>query len=686
MYVTVLLPLALRELLSYSVPPSLEGDVRVGSRVTVELGERKVHAAVVAEIHEGEAVGLELRPIASVIDPMPVVTQRQLALWRWLSEYYMCTLGEVMLHFLPSTMKLETMKDSADDSFALTPTTIGSRRFKQLQARQSAEPVTGELPRLTAAQQTALDGVKSAFDTKRPALLYGVAGAGKTEIYMHLIAETILKGGNVMLLIPEIALSTQLVERLSAHFGNTMTLYNSRNTPAARQAVYNLILHGESGALVVGTRAVVALPFERLDLVIIDEEQDPGYRQSEPAPRYSARDAAIMLAYLHGARTLLTTATPSVESFYNALNGKYALVELKERYNGLANPKVTIIDKRTIASKEKRENGYNADTRYLSTYLIRRMREVIEAGEQVILFQNRRGYSSRIECLECGYTPMCPHCNVSLTYHRVKERLECHYCGHASPVMRVCPVCGSHNMTTEGIGTENIEEKLERFLPDARVVRLDADISRSQRALKEVLAKISSGDADIIVGTQMISKGFDFKNIGLVGVVNADNMLCFPDFRAAERTFQILVQVAGRMCRGTSRGELIIQSSRDIRRIVGDVINFDYLSMFNREIEERRRYMYPPFFKLIELKLKHRDLARLEKTAEELASECKRLFGTRTGDVAIPPVDKIRGEYLRSITIRIERSANLKRAKSMLAKCISKEQFKSVRIIITADL
>lgn len=688
MYVDVILPLPLRQLLSYSVPPDLEKAVQVGCRVAVELGPRRVYAALVTECHEGDGEG-GLRTIASVIDPSPVVTPRQTELWRWMTDYYMCSLGEVMLHFLPSSMKLSASKESACDSFSLTPGNIGVRRFKQLQKRAEAEAVTGTLPTLTEAQNEALSQIRKAFDEGRPALLHGVSGAGKTEIYMNLIADTIKNGGGVLLLIPELALSTQLTERLSAHFGNTMTVYNSRTTPASRQAAYNIVLHGTGGSLTVGTRAAVALPFEKLDLVVIDEEQDTGYRQSEPAPRYNARDAAMMLARIHGADALLTTATPSVESYHNAETGKYALVTLKERYNGLGDPEVTVIDRRTIASREKREQGYNADTRYLSTYLLRRLQETIAAGEQAILFQNRRGYSSRMECLECGYTPICPDCNVTLTYHKGKERLECHYCGHTEKAVHKCPSCGSHNITTEGIGTENIEEKIARFLPEARTVRLDADITRSKRELGEVLRKISSHEADIIIGTQMISKGFDFDNIGLVGVVNADNLLCFPDFRASEHTFQLLVQIAGRMCRGGSRGELIIQSSRDIGRIVGDVIHFDYRSMFDREIAERRRYMYPPFFRLIEITLKHRDITRVESAANALSRECRRLFGSRAGDVAIPMIDRIRGEYLRSVTVRIEKGADLARAKTMLRKSLdelSAGELKRVRVAVNADL
>lgn len=689
MYVTVILPLPLRELLSYHVPPIMESQVHVGCRVAVELGGRKVHSGLVIECHDGEADGLSLRPIASVIDPSPVMTSRQIELWRWIADYYMCSLGEVMLHFLPASMKLELLKDTADELFSLTPGTIGSRRFSQLSKRHDAEPVTGTLPTLTDAQDEAVTLIRKSFDNRRPVLLHGVSGAGKTEIYMHLIAETIQNGGTALLLIPELALSTQLVDRLSAHFANTMTLYNSRSTPATRQAVYNTILHGAGGSLIVGTRSVVALPFEKLDLIVIDEEQDAGYRQTDPAPRYNARDAAIMLGHIHKAKTLLSTATPSVESYHNAMTGKYNIVTLPVRYNGKRNPKVTVIDRRLIAVKEKREHGYNADTRYLSQYLIRRLGETIAAGEQAILFQNRRGYSSRMECMECGHTPECPHCNVTLTYHKAKARLECHYCGHSVPAPMQCPACGRYTLTTEGIGTENIEEKIAAFLPQACIVRLDADITRSKRTLKETLRKISSHEADIIIGTQMISKGFDFDNIGLVGIINADNLLCFPDFRAAERTFQLLVQTAGRMCRGKSRGELIIQSSHDIGRIVGDVINFDYLSMYNREIGDRLRYIYPPFSRIISITLKHHDLARLEESARHLADECRRLFGNRAGDVAIPMIDRIREQWLRSVTVKIERGANLSRAKSMLRKSLdtlSATHLKGIRISINADL
>lgn len=754
MYISVLLPLALKEPLMYGVPEDMEPSVVVGARVAVELGLRKVYSAIVLDVVEEEPNvkrPFVLKNILGVLEDFAVVTPNQLKLWRWIASYYMCTEGEVMRSFFPASMKLATFKEASESSYSFSRS-YGMRLVRRLSlsaelsadnlaacnavldklkrskaqflaltiflnelfsnpqvsaitqsvllsngasvaalkglckkgylvSTDTLEPLLysqprvtshiGDLPQLTAAQQKSYQSISDAFDRGVPALLYGVAGSGKTEIYMHHIKRVIEQGGKVLLLIPEMALTTQLVSRLEKYFAGELTLYNSRTSPAGRHTIYNKVLHGASGSLIVGSRSVVALAHHRLDLVIIDEEQEPSYKQQESAPRYSARDCAIMVAHFFGASTLLVSATPSIESFYNAERGKYALVTLKERFNGLSNPKVMIIDRRSIASKERKERGFSPDTRYISTYLLKRIQEVISVGGQVILFQNRRGYSSFLECGNCGYTPSCPSCNVTLTYHKYRSEMVCHYCSHTIAAPKSCPKCGSLNMLSRGIGTENIEEKVSELLPKARIVRIDADVMRTPKQLKSALDAIANREADIIIGTQMISKGFDFDNIELVGVINADNLLCFPDYRSTERTYQLLTQIAGRMSRGLKRGELVIQTSRSIDTLMGNVINFSYEKMYEEELLERKKFFYPPFCKMVELTLRHRDQAILHQAATFLAAECHKVFGGRVSGPAPALIERVRDFYIETITIRVETTRSFDKARLHLQNLLT---------------
>ena len=767
MFIDVILPLALKELLSYRVPRELEGEVRAGVRVAVELGKRKVYSAIVYAGHSGEREGL--RPIAGVLDKMPVVTDNQVRLWEWVASYYMCSLGEVMKNFFPGSMKMSAFKDMLDNGYcfdmpcpgrkektvALHPKIeteeelhvvldslkrakmqyralslfiekMGERLFSgeslprslflesgikppvlsELQKKEilvlSEESVMPDnadkndnvkidsLPELTFLQNKTYESVKETFGTGKSVLLYGVSGAGKTEVYMHLIRDAVEKGGQVLLLIPETALTAQLVGRLEHHFGDLLVVYNSRISPSAKHRIYNEVLHCRTGQVVVGTRSAVSLPFNDLRLVVVDEEQDAGYKQNEPSPRFHARDTALMAAKIDGADVLLVSATPSLESYYNAMTGKYALVRLEERYNRLGNPKVTVIDRRTIAVKEKKEKGYTPDTRYFSKYLLKRIGETLERGEQVILFQNRRGFSSYVECADCGEVPGCPSCNVSLTYHKYKGTLECHYCGYTIPAVSQCPACGSYNLLSQGIGTENIEEKIKRWFPDTVVERVDADVLKSVNRFRRVLSRIENGEAGIIVGTQMISKGFDFPSVSLVGIINADNILGFPDFRNSERGFQLLAQISGRVSRGTHPGEVIIQSSRAEGTFIADIARFSYEGMYQREIKERERFMYPPFFRLIGFSLKHTDSDVLHRAADEFAAELQVMFGKRVVGPVAPLVDKVRNFYILDIILKIERGGNIAKAKRMIAGLLDKVRlspvFKGVVIIPNADM
>ena len=770
MYIDVILPLALKDMLSYEVPETLENAVFPGVRVSVELGRRKIYAALVYRVHEGKAVS-ELKPVLSVLDREPVVRPDQLRLWEWIARYYLCTLGQVMAYFFPSSMRLEhlpeqgeteiygfekerklrkksvlslapslrtqeqlhgvldSLKRAKSQQAALTlflnrmlenPTgtefemdreelaasggtpagingllkknvLIARERYEETEYEEPKAIPDGQtgLPPLTGPQTAAYAAVEKAFSRNRPALLFGVSGAGKTEIYMHFIHREVAAGNQVLLLIPELALSTQLFRRLETYFKASILAYTSRQTPSARYRIYNRLLHSQQGVLVVGTRSALSLPFTRLKLIIVDEEHDAGYRQSDPAPRFHARDTAVMAGQIYRAGVLLASATPSVDSFFNARQGKYALITLNERFNGLPAPKITVIERRLIAVKEKKELGFTSETRYFSRYLLRRMAETLANGEQVILFQNRRGFSSYVECADCGDIPQCPACNVSLTYHKHTDTLECHYCGTRIPWKRICSRCGSHNMLLQGIGTENIEERIAPYFPEARIVRVDADTLRSRARFDRVMRQIETGEAEIIVGTQIIGKGFDLPQVSLVGVINADNMLGFPDFRASERGYQILSQMAGRLTRGERSGEMIVQSNL-YGGVIADLQGLAYERMYEREIADRQRFFFPPFVRIIEFTFKHPDEAVLERGVRIYARRLEQLFGNRVSAPIVPSVTRIRGFYRLQLLLKIEKSRSVEKAKRLVAEMNEKirntAEFKSISLSMQVDI
>lgn len=543
-----------------------------------------------------------------------------------------------------------------------------------------------KLPILTAEQQISLSDIQSYFiNKKETVLLFGVSGAGKTEVYAHLISESLARSENVLLMLPDLALSTQLVKRLESYFGDLMFVYNARQTPTQRHAIYNRLLNSTaSGFLVVTTCGGVGLPFHTLGLVVVDEEHSETYKITYNSPRINGRDAATVLAKFHGAKTLLVSATPSVESFYNQSQGKYGLVTLSERFNRCDDPKITLVERRLIASKEKRIKGYGSDTRYFSTYLINRIGEIISQGEQVILFQNRRGYSSSVECGDCGDVALCPECNIPLTYHSYSRKMVCHYCSYACEAKGVCGKCGSSNLLLWGVGTQNVEHKIREVFPDASIVRVDSDTLKSGTNSSALISGIENGEYGIIIGTSVIAKGFDFKNVSLVGVVNCDSLLSFADFRASEHAYSLLTQLAGRTTRGENRGEIIIQSNRLKDSVVEDIYRGSYVDMYNREIEERSKFMYPPFSKLIELTLSHKDINILSEATLKCTEELKTVFGARVLGPTIPIHEKINGVYRRLVYLKLENGISLVKAKQALSNMLDKTSKITININVDA--
>ncbi len=539
------------------------------------------------------------------------------------------------------------------------------------------------LPTLSAAQERCLDDIWNLFASHESVLLHGVTGSGKTEIYIHLIAETLRRGDDVLLLVPEIALTAQLVERMERIFGSRVTVYHSRLTERARTETYLRLCRSTGGEFVVGARSALFLPLRRLRLVVVDEEHDSSYKQSDPAPRYNARDCAVVAARLFGGRVLLGSATPSLETWLNAARGKYGKVCLTERYGGAQPPRIFVSDTLRAVKRGERRTHFNKE-------LLDAIGERLDRGEQVMLFQNRRGFSPYVECTECGWTARCPHCNVTLTYHRgASERLVCHYCGHTEPEPARCPSCRVTDVVPRGFGTEKVEEEIARLFPEARVARLDRDSVTSERAFRGIVSDFARRQTDILVGTQMISKGFDFEGVSLVGILNADNLLNNPDFRAAERAFQLMTQVAGRAGRRAVPGEVIIQTSDPASPLIRQVVAGDYEAMARQQLGERSTFFYPPYARLVALTLRHRDPELLRRGAAALGEALRGRFGRRVLGPMAPPVDRIRGEYLVGLLLKVESGASFARAREVLREELGKfaadADFRKITLLCDVD-
>ncbi len=544
---------------------------------------------------------------------------------------------------------------------------------------------TGQIPAeliiqpLSQAQQVARDAISGAWQQKEVCLLHGVTSSGKTEIYIHLIAEALKEGKQVLYMLPEIVLTSQLTDRLRKVFGDRLGVYHSRYTDAERVEVYRKQVSDQPYDIIVGVRSSVLLPFRNLGLVIIDEEHENSFKQTEPAPRYHARNVALVMAKLAGAKTLLGTATPSLETYYNAIQGKYAYVSLTTRYGNVAMPEIEVVD----IAEEKRKKLMSGP---FSPLLLREIREALERKEQVILFQNRRGFAPVVECQVCGWTPQCPHCDVALTHHKRNNQLVCHYCSYSTPVPHRCPQCDGDNLSSKGYGTERIEDVLNNIFPEARVARMDLDTTRSRSAYESLIKGFQKGETDILIGTQMVTKGLDFRKVTVVGILNASTMLNQPDFRSYERAFQMMTQVAGRAGRSVSGeenrvGKVVLQVHDASQSTVQQVVRADYKAMFTEQMEERRMFNYPPLCRLVYVYMKHRDENVLEHMAEELAKILRMVFGHRVLGPDMPAVARVQTMYIRKVCLKIELEANMaevrKRLRELQAYLLAKQEYKS---------
>ena len=539
------------------------------------------------------------------------------------------------------------------------------------------------LNELNVHQQRAFDEIRASFRVKNVCLLHGVTSSGKTEIYIHLIDETVRQGKQVLYLLPEIALTTQITERLKRVFGSRLGIYHSKFPDAERVEVWQKQLSHEPYDIILGVRSSLFLPFQRLGLVIVDEEHENTYKQQDPAPRYHARNAAIVLASMCGAKTLLGTATPSVESWYNATEGgKYALVELKERYKEIQLPEIIPVDIKELQRK-KRMNGP------FSPLLLQYVREALEQKEQVILFQNRRGFAPMIECHTCGWVPKCKNCDVSLTYHKGLNQLTCHYCGYTQPVPRQCPACEGVDLRNRGFGTEKIEDDVKAIFPEARVARMDLDTTRTRTAYERIIHDFQQGRTDILIGTQMVSKGLDFDHGSVVGILNADTMMNYPDFRAYERAFQLMAQVAGRAGRKNKRGRVVLQTKSIDHPIIPQVMHNDFEGMVAGQLAERQLFRYPPYYRLVYVYLKHRNEQLLDVMAQTMAAKLRAVFGARVLGPDKPPVARIQTLFIRKIVLKIETNAPMARARQLLVQVqqemVAEDRFKSLIVYYDVD-
>ena len=813
-FINVILPIPLERLFTYSITHEQAKIVRPGIRVAVPFGKSRIYTALILEIHNNPPEVYEAKPIHQILDEIPLVNAVQLNHWKWISEYYMCTLGEVFRTAVPGALLLEsetiilrnqeTKRDDSqlnDEEFtimealehrgALKVADIISllekktvlpllhslvrkkaivlkeelveqykpkmvryvrlaaeyqeesnlesllasmkRAPKQIQAvlalfqlqAQNPKPVMmkslqkesrvspaviralldkGILEEfserrdrvefesdedlrdpveLNEFQLKAFEDIQGFFQEDKVSLLHGVTSSGKTEIYVKLITECISENKQVLYLLPEIALTTQLIQRLQSYFGEQISVYHSRYNMQERVEVWFNVLNKENKAqIVIGARSALFLPFSDLGLVIIDEEHETSYKQFDPAPRYHARDTAIVLASMHKAHVLLGSATPSIETFNNTRTGKYGYTELTRRYGNVLLPEIELVDLKRL-SRQKRLKGH------FSERLIELMHESLELGEQIILFQNRRGFAPIVECTTCGHSPGCPNCDVSLTYHRHRNQLRCHYCGYHTELLPDCMACGNHTLDTKGFGTQQVEDEVKVLFENARVARMDFDTTRGKHAYARIIQSFEEQEVDILVGTQMLTKGLDFRNVGLVGIMNADNLLNFPDFRAHERSFQMLTQVAGRAGRTEKRGKVIIQSYNPYHQILQQVTTGDYQTMYQEQLYERELYHYPPANRIIRLSFKHKEYNKLNEAAEWFARSLKNLDAHWVLGPEYPPVPRIRNQYIKNVLLKIPRKASLTQIKNSI-KRIEKSfnaisQYKGVRVIYDVD-
>ena len=816
-YIDVILPLPLANTFTYSVPDEWADSVRIGMRVVVQFGKKKMYTAVVALIHTQKPDTVyEIKEIVSLLDAQPILRFPQLKFWDWISSYYQAFMGDVYQAAVPAGLKLESetrvcinpdfeaesllsdkeqkvldilsdgkpltiselnkiaetrdimptlnklleksaveISEELSDKFrAKTETFVKltrealqeenlrrifdelSRAKKQLNVLMKyidlskcliplkqievtrkdlleksaasaavlngliernvletyqkeigrldvSEIQTAEVYPLNEFQQTAFTEIEKQFKEKQVVLLHGVTSSGKTELYIHLINKALAEGKQVLYLVPEIALTTQLTTRLKRVFGKRLGVYHSKFSDAERVEIWNNVLNDKSYDVIIGVRSSIFLPFRQLGLVIVDEEHESSYKQYDPAPRYHARNAAIVLASMHAAKTLLGTATPAIETYFNAKNGKFGLVELLQRHEEMAMPEIQVVDTKEAYRKKQMESHFS-DT------LLEKINKALHNKEQVILFQNRRGYAPYIECKACACVPKCRNCDVSLTVHKAFNTLTCHYCGYTEPIPTICPACGTPGtLSTKGFGTEKIEDEIRLIFPEARVSRMDLDTTRSKKSYDKLITDFEQHKVDILIGTQMVSKGLDFEHVSLVGILNADNMLNFPDFRAHERAFQLIAQVSGRAGRKNKQGTVILQTSVPEHGIISQVIQNDYQAMFETQCAERKLFKYPPYFRMIQIVLRHRDSGILNQASSKMAADLRAVFGNRVLGPNIPAVSRIQNLYIKHILLKFEVDASAEKAKDILRQLtnnlLSEPKFKSLWVNLDVD-
>lgn len=812
-FVDVILPLSLAKTFTYSISEAEYHYIKKGMRVAVPFGKSKIYTALVVSVHQNQPTLYDAKEIHQILDETSIVTEVQIAHWKWIASYYMCAIGDVYRGAMPRALLLESetvisqktaffvdeselsddeflifqalqqqsslkvrdiisilnkknifpviqklidknilvlqeemlenykpklvryirlhpryesneglgvlldflksankqkeivlryfqlnasdkkplsvkkLIDAANSTPAIVKTLIDKEIFEDYYIQEDRVNYTGKTKeeelQLSKAQHNAFDEIKERFTHKEVCLLHGVTSSGKTEICIKLIEEYLLTRKQVLYLLPEIALTTQLVGRLRAYFGNKVAVYHSKYNNNERVEVWNQVLqNSEKAQIVIGARSALFLPFADLGFVIVDEEHEQTFKQMDPAPRYHARDAAVVLANFYKAKVLLGSATPSIETYFNATTGKYGFVEIMERYGNVMMPQIELVDLKDKYFRKKMK-GHFSDT------LIVEITKAVTLGEQVILFQNRRGYSPLVECMTCGHVPHCQQCDVSLTYHKHKNQLRCHYCGYSIAKPTHCHHCSSVELTTKGFGTEQIQQELVSLFPSSKIGRMDQDTTRGKFGFEKIIDSFKNREVDILVGTQMLAKGLDFNNVSLVGIMNADNMLFHPDFRAFERSFQMMTQVSGRSGRSEKQGKVIIQTYNPDHNIIQQVTHNDYAGMYKEQLYDRQIYKYPPYFKIVKITLKHRDFDKLKEGATWLYQVISQNLILPVLGPEEPAINRIRNEYIRTIIIKIPISSSIGSTKKVVQKMLnsfdSVSQFRAIKVGVNVD-
>ena len=811
-FIEVVLPLAVSKTFTYQVSEAEFHYIQIGMRVAVPFGKTKIYTALVLDKNNTPPQLYEAKEIHQILDEKPVVNPHQIEHWKWISSYYMCSLGEVFRSALPSGYILESetiisarenaeidSNELKDDEYlilealksqssitvqevikilgkktvfpiinrllakgALVLQEEISEQYKpklvryirlqeeflqqerlaellemlskvkkqrelvlhyfQLQAREKAPISVKKLIEtsgssaaivkslvdktifeeyyiaqdrvafdkdddsqftLSEAQQLAFDSIQENFKSFDVNLLHGVTASGKTEIYIKLLEQYIKEGKQVLFLLPEIALTTQLVQRLTAYFGNEVAVFHSKYTNNERIEVWNQVLENSPKAkVVIGVRSALFLPFSNLGCIIVDEEHEQTFKQHDPAPRYHARDAAIVLAKQHGAKVVLGSATPSLETYYNVQAKKYGLTELKVRYGNVVLPEIQLVDLKDKYFRKKMSGHFSDE-------LLEEITETLSKGEQVILFQNRRGFSPYVECMTCGHVPHCPSCDVSLTYYKFKNQLRCHYCGHSIANPTHCHSCQSVDLTTKGFGTEQIEMELKTLFPEKNIGRMDQDTTRGKFGFEKIIDSFKNREIDVLVGTQMLAKGLDFDNVTLVGILNADNLLNQPNFRAYERAYQMMMQVSGRAGRSEKKGKVVIQTYNPYHNTIQQVLGNDYMGMYKEQIYERQNFKYPPFFRLVKFTLKHRDFDKLKEGSMWLYNVLSQNLDMPVLGPEEPAINRIRNEYIRTIMVKIPVQKHLGNTKKNIERVLMSfeaiSQYRSIKTKVDVD-